>query len=259
MEGTSVRPDRLSFGEIAIEEAEAVRLWPRGAATALKTRRFKYTWRPHEALWNQLPPGFELSLQCVVTPDGLRRFYPWTGCEVFLAHASAGGLAILCQRQKLSPQERFSYRAMRFLFLLTRRMAEFFGHRFDHGRDLSIVPSGRTDPTERDILPDDLGQDVQGRGERWSVEGLIRRGAEVARSAGYVRPITAYCIHYGLIEAARLKPLPIAEDRVPSLIRSALYNVDPTEKLAPELLDVVTDRLLVALDRHLEDPTDQFN
>ena len=175
MEGTSVIPDRLCFGKITVEEAEGVRLRPRGAAaTALNAPRFKYNWRPSEALQEQSPPGFELSLQCVVAPDGVHRFYPWTSCEAFLAQASAGGLAILCQRQKLSAQERHSYRAMRLLFLLARRMAEFFGHRFDHGGDLSIVSSGRTDPTERDILPDDLGQDVHGRGERWSVEGLIR-------------------------------------------------------------------------------------
>jgi hypothetical protein len=259
MEGTRVSPDRRSFGEIEVEEAAAVRLRPRGAATALEAPRLKYTWRPPEALREQSPPGFKLALQCVVAPDGVRRFYPWAPYEAFLAHASAGGLAILCQRQKLSAEARHSYRAMRLLFLLARRMAELFGHRFDHGRDLSVVPSGRTDPTERDILPDDLGQDALGRGERWGVEGLIRRGAEAARSAGYVRPTTAHCIHYGLIQAARRNPLPIAEDRVPSLVRSALFNVDPAERLDPDLLEVVTERVLVALHRHLEDATDHFN
>src|SRR5262245_23665059 len=142
MEGTSARPDRIHFGEITVDETEAVRRRPRGVATAFQARRYKYTWRPPEALAEQSPPQFELFLQCVVTSDGLRRFYPWTGYEAFLAHASAGGLAILCQRQKLGPQERYSYRAMRLLFLLARRMGEFFGHWFYHGRDLSIVRAG---------------------------------------------------------------------------------------------------------------------
>jgi hypothetical protein len=259
MAGTTVHTNRRSFGAITVEEAEPVRLRPRAAATALTARRFRYTWRPPGALREQLPPGFALSLQCVVGADGVRRFYPWTGYEAFLAQASAGGLAVLCQRQKLSAQQRHSYRAMRLVFLLARRMAEFFGHRFDHGRDLSVVPSGRTDPTERDILPDDLGQDAHGAGERWGVEDLIRRGAEAARSAGYVRPTTAHCIHYGLVEAARLNPLPVAEERVPSLVRSALFNIDPVEELDRDLLDVVTERVLVALDRHLGDETEPFN
>jgi hypothetical protein len=258
MEGTSFCPDRRSFGEVTVEEAEAVRLRPRGVATEFRAPRLKYTWRPPQSLWEQLPPNFELPLQGVVAPDGVRRFYPWTSFEHFLALTSAGGLAILCQRQGLSGHQRHSYRTMRLLFLLARRMAEFFDHKFNHTRDLSIVPSGRTDPTETDILPDDLGQDPRGRGERWSMQGLIARGAEAARSAGYVQPSTAHCIHYGLIEAARLKPLPIPEDKVPLLVRSALFNVDPIEELDPELLDIVTERLLLALRHHLEDATDRF-
>jgi hypothetical protein len=42
---------------------------------------------------------------------------------------------------------------MRQLFLLARRMGEFLGHRFDHSRDLTLVPSARTDPTEKDASP----------------------------------------------------------------------------------------------------------
>lgn len=256
--GSSVRPVNSSLGEITVEEAEAVCLRPHGATTPLNAPCHKYTWRPSETLHEQLPQGFELSLQCVMHPDGVRRFYPCISFKSYLAQASAGGLAILCQRQELSANELHSYRAMRFLFLLARRMRECFRHRFDNRQDLFVVSSGRLDPAEKDILPDDLGKEVDGKGEPWSVEGLIIRGAEAVRLGGYVRPTIAHCIHYGLIEAARLKPLPIAEDRVATLVRSALFHIDPGEEVGPDLLHIVTERTLVALQRHLEDTTDNF-
>jgi hypothetical protein len=206
----------------------------------------------------QLPPGFELPLQCVIDHEGLRRFYPWTTFEGFLALASAGGLAILCHRQQLDAPQRHSYRAMRFLFLRARRTADFFRHQFDHPQDLSVADSGRTDPTERDILPEDMGLDARGNGQRWSSEEVIRRGGVAARAAGYVRPTTAQCIHYGLVEAARLNPLPIAEGKVPLLIRSALFDVDPANEPESGLVGIVSERLLAALDRHLADETAAF-
>jgi hypothetical protein len=243
---------------IAVEEAESLWLRPAGSAGPLTARRRKYTWRPPETLQAQLPPGFELPLQCVVDPEGLRRFYPWSSFEGFLALAWAGGLAILCHRYQLDAPQRQSYRAMPFLFLRARRRAEFFRRQFDDPQDLSVAKSGRTDPTERDILPEDVGLDALGNGQRWDRGELIRRGGEAARAAGYDRPTTAQCIHYGLVEAARRNPLPIAEDRVPLLIRSALFKIDPADEPEAGLVEVVTERLLAAVDPHLDDETAAF-
>jgi hypothetical protein len=206
----------------------------------------------------QLPPGFDLSLQCVIGSDGLRRFYPWNSFETFLALASTGGLAILWQRQRLSAHELHSYRATRLLFLRAHRMAEHFRHRFDSSRDLTVVPSGRAEAGVKDILPEDLGQDASGQGRRWGVKELIRRGEEKARAAGYPRPTVAQTIHHGLVEAARLRPLPVAGERVPDLIRSALFDVGWAEEPAPELVEAVTDRLLTVLHSHLEEDTSAF-
>lgn len=258
MEGTVVQPHRTSFGEITVVEAEPIRLRRPGAATTFDVPRLKYTWQPHEALHGQLPDGFALTLQCAIGPDGVRRFYPWDSWETFLALASAGGLAILAQRLQLSGHERHSYRAMRLLFLRAGRMGEFYRHQFEHRQDLTVVPSGRRDSTQTDILPDDLGLDPFGHGTRWSVRELIQRGAEAARSAGDREPTTGQCIRFGFMEAARHNPLPVEADRVPLLVRTALFHVDPADEPDSQLVEVVTERLLTALHLHLEDGGEAF-
>jgi hypothetical protein len=209
-------------------------------------------------LYEQLPADFELALQCVTGPDRLRRFYPLTSFEGFLAQAWLGGLAVLWQRQNVRGNELHSYRAMRFLLLRVRRMTEHFRHRFDSSRDLTVVPSGRTEPGKRDVLPDDLGLDTRGCGQRWGVKELIARGEAQARQAGYPRPTIAQAIHHGLVEAAHRNPLPVPDEKVPGLIRAALFDVDWAEEPDPTLVETVTERLLTALWPHLEDTGQDF-
>src|SRR5262245_27712100 len=143
MDGTMVRANQRSFGTVTLEEAGFLGWRPEDMRTTSKEPCRKYTWHPPEAILEQLPGGFQLSLACQTDADGLRRFYPWNSFETFLTLASAGGLAILSQRQNLSSNERHSYRAMRLLFLRVRHAVEFFGHNFRHNSDLSVTPSGR--------------------------------------------------------------------------------------------------------------------
>lgn len=259
MDGRNDQDTRRKFGQVRVEEAEELCLQRPSTASFLKLHRQKYTWLPPPAFQDQLPPGFELSLQCVIDPDGLRRLYPWDNFETFLALASTGGLAITCQLHGLSAQERYSYRAMRLLFLRAHRMVEHFRHRFDSSQDLAITPSGRAGPEIKDVLPDDLGLDLQNQGHRWSVKELIERGEKAAHVAGCVRPTMAKRIHHGLVEAARLKPLPIPNDKVPRLIRSALFAVDRADESNCELVENVTERLLEALYPHLDDDKRTFD
>jgi hypothetical protein len=258
MEGVTDALPRDSVGEIRIEAAEDLRLPRPGAATPRKLRRHRYTWRPPQALYEQMPAGFELTLQCVTGPDRVRRFYPQDSFEAFLAQAWLGGLAVLWQQQNLDGEQLHSYRAMRFLLLRVRRMVEHFRHRFDSSRDLTVVPSGRTEPGDRDVLPDDLGLDARGRGQRWGVKELIACGEAQARQAGYPRPTIAQAIHRGLVEAARRNPLPASDDQVPGLVRAALFDVDWAEEPDPSLVEIVTERLLAALHPHLKDTTQDF-
>jgi hypothetical protein len=258
MEGRENRPDPISFGVVKVERADDTCLRPRGTTTEVRVPRFKYTWQPPAALHGQLPEGFELVLQCLVSSDGVRRFYPWAGFRSFFAEAYTGGLAILCQWQGLGPYERHSYRAMLLLFERAHHMAEFFRREFQYREDLLIIESGRADPTQRDILPDDLGLDAWGQGTRWAVKDLLRHGAEVAHGAGCDHPTSAERIHYGLLKAARLNPLCIANDKAAKLVRTALFDVDPTGDPDPKLLQIVTERVLTALHLHLNDSSGAF-
>jgi hypothetical protein len=258
MDGAIPPPDRASFGEISIEEAEDMRLRLTENAEEITVPRLKYIWHPPEALMPLLPPAFQLSMQCVTGRDGVRRFYPWDWFELFLALASEGGLAILTQRKNLNAEWRNSYRTMRLFLLRVRRSAEFLNRGFEHLADLRVVLSGRATPSERDVLPDDLGLDTQGSGDRWSVRDLIEHGKVAARAAGCSDITTRQCIHYGFIQAARLNPLHIAESKVPLLIRSALFSVDSSDEPDARLLEFVRDRLQTALHTHLGDSTAGF-
>jgi hypothetical protein len=260
MDGYNNQAGRADFGEIVVGDEELLRLRHPAAARPFRATSRAYTWLPAAWMRDQTPPDFSLPLRCVTGPDELRRIWPAGGWETFLELASGGGLAVLCRRQNLNKAERYSYRAMRFLFRRARRMSEFFAPSFRHGRDLFIVRSARTDPEEKDVLPPDVGLDERGRGERWSVRELTRRGAEAARDAGWARPTREQRIQFGLLEAARPRPLSIPAAKVPTLIRSALFDVSPTfDELDPALIDMVTERTLEALRRHLGDDSPRFD
>jgi hypothetical protein len=258
MKEKKVHSARAGFGEIGVRDAEALILRRPGEKVGHRLRRFTYTWRPPKAFKKQLPPGFELPLQCVIDSDGLRRFYPSNSFQLFLELASTGGLAVLVQKQGLGKHERHSYRAMRLLFLHVHRMREHFRHRFDSSRDLTVVSSGRTELERKDILPEDLGLDARGQEQRWGVKGLIQRGQALARAANYLKPTVAQGIHYGLVEAARNNPLPVAVKKVPDLIRAALFNVDWADEPNPELFKAITERILTAIHQHLGDDNAAF-
>jgi hypothetical protein len=259
MGGPTSQPDPKSFGVISIGEADELNFRPRGTAKVIKVPRVKYTWHPPESLRGQLPPGFQLSLQCVTGPDGVRRFYPWNSFEIFLALASAGGLAILSQRQNLSGGQRHSYKAMRLLFLRVRRMAEFLGRKFEYVNDLSVVSSGRASPEEKDILPHDLGLDNLGRGSRWSIKELKEHGRAAARAFGIPKPTIQEEIRHGFLAAARLNPLPLEDDKVPLLIRSALFNYHSADEPNPKSVKMFKTRLLSAMQSHLDDDGAAFD
>lgn len=254
------RRREASFGTLAVEQDGPVTFRPSASSGPVRAASVRYLWRPPRGMRNQVPGGFALPLRCVVGPDGLRRIFPYYSPEGFITLASTGGLAVLCQRQRLGKHARHSYRAMWLLFLKARRMREFFGQSFASCRDLYVSPGGRTDPSERDVLPETLGLDARGRGHRWSVSELTARGAEAARLAGLARPNAGQRIRYGLLEAAKRDPLTVPAAKVPQLVRSALFHVSPsTGDLDPGLVDAVAERILEALDTHLEDDAENFD
>jgi hypothetical protein len=258
----SVRNDHsreLSFGIIAVESASPINLvLPNGRQ--VETQSFKYHWQAPPSMQSQLPEGFRLSLTCIVGPDGLRRFWPCTNLEGFIAMGFAGGVATLCQRKNLNAEERYSYRAMWLLFLQARRMKEFLGYSFAYSRDLYVSESGRTSREDKDVLPETLGLDDRGNGQRWSVHTLTQRGLEAATAAGVTNPNSRQRIQYGLFEAAKLNPMVVHPENVLSLIRSALFRPhSASTRLDQDFLDIVAERTLEALSNHLADAAKDFD
>jgi hypothetical protein len=236
------------------------------------TSRFaisRYTWVPPETLADQLPPGFTFSLRCICFPeDELRRFYPLNNFDEYIAQAFAGGLALLDRIKNLSPEQRFSYRAMWQFFQRIRRTREHFGNRLLNGGSLRITRSGREGSQNFSILPESVGLNSQKKGKPWAVGQLLRIGESEARAQGISNPTEEDCVGYGLVCAARLDPLEVPEDQVPALIRLALYesipveafrNLSPDDPLVTKLREAVLDRSLVALERHLGDEAALFD
>ncbi|OAI45577.1 hypothetical protein AYO44_12815 [Planctomycetaceae bacterium SCGC AG-212-F19] len=259
MAGAQKRKRDKHFGKIEIEEEGIVSFLHRPSKTNIKASTQKWTWVPCRKVMKHLPKEFSLSFQCVTGLDGLRRIYPYLPFGAFIPWAWEGGLAVLSYHRKLRKKDRQSYRTMWFHFQFARRMREFLGNSFAYNKDLRVAKSGRSDPKEEDILPETIGLDAQGGGQRWTVGELTRRGEEAVRKTGIATSTAAQRIRYGLLEAARLNPLPIGVDKASLLVRSALFNLGPTaDEIDPELIDIVGERVIEAFQNHLEDNTKQF-
>jgi hypothetical protein len=88
---------------------------------------------------------------------------------------------------------------------------------------------------------------------------LTERGRRAAQEAGYPNPTSEHAIHFGLLESARLDPLEVEPDKVPNLVRLALFDIDALEgEPDAELIEAVTERMLVAIEQHLDDTTEDF-
>ena len=123
---------------------------------------------------------------------------------------------------------------------------------------MTIVPSGRGEFGETNVLPQDLGLDAKGQGSRWNVKELIRRGETLATALRHPRPTMAERIYLGLTEAAQLNPWSAPESQISGLIRSALFNIAWADEPNAELVEIVDERLLTALHKHLEEPNADF-
>jgi hypothetical protein len=156
----------------------------------------------------------------------------------------------------------FSYRVMSLFFQQGQHLREYFERAFDRIGDLQITEVVRIPGESPDALPADLGKDSLGNGERWSVSEVIRRGRISAVDAGIDSPDEATCIRRGLLEAARINPIrhgELSSDGSAAVVRLALFDGnDDVTKVDPQVGDLIKDRILNAVDRHLDESREEF-
>jgi hypothetical protein len=201
-------------------------------------------------------------MDCLTGRDGLRRFAPAGRLEPFLLRASLGGLAVLAKTRGLDAEGRFGYDAMRLIFQHAPLLREHLGRSFKRESDLYIPGVERAGRDGNDILPERIGLGRQGRGRRWGVAELLRRGRTHAVAAGDPSPDVARCIAAGLLAAARRDPLDparVSEAEARGLVRMALFDAGPSPRIDPAAKQAVTERLLAALGRHAGADTGDFN
>lgn len=216
-----------------------------------------YVWRPEPALKSQVPPGLEFALHRFVCPDGIRRFRP-VSANGMIATGFAGGLAVLSAIHNPTPEQHHSYGASYLLFQRVRQTREHFDNQLLNTTSLRRSRVGRDVADERDILPESLGLDAAGNGERWDVDRLYDEGKRAAREAGVTNPTEQVALEYGFLEAARRNPLYLDKNEVPQLVRLTLYE-SCGEELDPELMAEIEERTLSAMANHLDEPAPVFD
>lgn len=243
------------FGAISVEDLGSTILSGQHPA-----QKHQVIWRPPASITGELPLGFSISLECFIGQDGLRRFAPACNVGHFIDLAFVAGLGILKRMRKLDAEGLQSYRAMWLIFGLVRAMKEHNDRCFHHSRDLYIRPSGRADEGQRNVLPEDIGRDSNDRGRTWTVGQLLKLGRQAAVEAGIANPTAEIAAPYGFWEAAKLNPLDADQEHALTLVRLALFQANQG-KPAPSgaVMQMVTERLLHAVHRHLEDTADDFN
>jgi len=192
-----------------------------------------HTWRPARSFARNLPGGFSISVNAITAEDGLRRFVP-EDVGALILNSSLGGAALLAKRGLLDAERGFSYKAMRFHYLMSGRFREHFDREFHRKEDLLIPRHAAAVAEERHVLPNHVGLDGQGRGKAWSPATLIAEGraANGSRKAG-----VADFIRLGLTEAARrnpLKPEDLTLENCSAIVRMALFDCKSDGSIAGE-------------------------
>jgi hypothetical protein len=183
----------------------------------------EYSWYPPPELRDQFPTDFRLRFVCR-SIDGARCFLPAGPIPDFATQASFGGLALLTRDRGLDAEYRSIYHWMRYIWQHSPLVQEGVSPRFHTESDLYAAYALRGDP--RDVLPDTVGLDAAGNGDRWSAVRLVTEGRGAALAAGEDPTDTARCIRRGTLEAARLAPVDpqtLSADQMLANVRSALF------------------------------------
>lgn len=221
----------------------------------------KYTWHFPYQIASALPANVQFSFACTTDGSGMRRFAPLPSLDEFLPWAGVVGHLILRDRGELRTDLPFTYDEFRLFNSYVRHSQEHIGATPRLGTTLHTTRAGRLseDAAERDVLPKLIGLDADGRGCRWKQWEFQQEGRAAAVKAGIEAPSAQDILIHGLTRAARRAPLMANDDKVPGLIRMALFSVGPpTEKPSQEVLTFVAKHVKVALREHLDDSKEEF-
>lgn len=218
-------------------------------------------WTPPAELSSEFVEPIRIGLEECVTSEGTRIYFPMDKIPKCISHAQDAGFALFSRDNRLSWENQTTYQAMRLIFDHVRRTNNYLRRKFACVDDLIIRRHGRVSYGENSVLPEDLGLDALGRGQRWSVADLLRHGRQQAREAGIDEPNEETAIRYGLFAAAERNPLFVdKQEEVESLVRLALFApTDCTESLADRQVAQVYERLTYLLDRHRFDSREDLN
>jgi hypothetical protein len=143
-----------------------------------------------------------------------------------------------------------------------KHMREYVGSTQKFEWALHVTRKGRQsdNPEDRDILPDSIGLDVHGNGQRWNLLRFSDEGRDAAVAAGKTNPQPRDVLVHGLHAAARRAPFLPGQDRILGLMRMALFSLGPsTREPQEEHLAYVAKQMRSVVREYVDDSTEQFN
>jgi len=216
-------------------------------------------WLPSERLAGLRRHHVNVPINRIINDDGRRRYISPGSLESLAWRVAPVGLEMLLETYGHNQHLEYSYRRMYYVWRYVRGL-NFLGERgtsahltrsFNYSRDLFVRLSGRQGKDERNVLPESIG---------WSIKQLTERGRAAAVDAGHTNPTSELAIPLGFLEAARLNPLYLADHEVLPLVRMSLFALDDSaEEVSAALLDMVMERLLLAIHRHRDDSQEEFD
>jgi len=251
------------WGTIEVEPLESNRITGRtvGAPT-LEVDRRRYVWRPEDEIRRELPDGYCVPINVMSRQGEGRRFYPDDPYS-FVLNASLGGLAILTHVKNLDGEHRNTYNLMRLVFQYGPLVRERLNRTFKRAVDLMVLGTPRRELECKDILPESLGRDALGKGERWTIWPLKEAGRKEAKARELRRFSNSDVIRLGLLAAARRNPVDtsrLTTDEASGLLRLALFDLGPADVPVDEATkQEVIGRFQESLRSHLADAVEDFN
>lgn len=224
-----------------------------------------YCWEPNQVIRSHVHPEWKLELFCIQGGDGLRRFLPAHGHQNLVAHAYAGGLAIMSHSKRMRSEARSSYNMHWQLFRKVQHLQQHNTRKFAGDLDLKIPKYLQQELSQKSVLPAWIGQTADGEGKPWNFLELKRQGKRLAISKGQPEPDTKKQIEYGIYAGVRNflngeSGNSLETDQPSSnLVRQALYSSGSEEELSEDKRQWIEERIWEALDKHFEDDLQKYD